>query len=153
MNWYAARVSEGRKYVNEYLASQGIRCYSAAAVPSILFIRCSPEQRQAFSDEFKGWLFFYRNPDRTEAAVIPDDEMASFIIVTSNSADTVELNITDREFLQGERVRVTAGPFEGAEGVVKRIKGDRRLVVEVRGVAVVATSFIHPALLEKVAGK
>ena len=37
-----------------------------------------------------------------------------------------------------------------AEGVVKRIKGDRRLVVSITGIACVATCFIHPSLLEPI---
>jgi hypothetical protein len=54
------------------------------------------------------------------------------------------------EYHQGDRVRVIDGPFKGAEGHIKRIKKDRRLVVTVSGVAAVATSYIHPSLLEVV---
>ena len=32
----------------------------------------------------------------------------------------------------------------------KRIKGDRRLIVSITGIACVATCFIHPSLLEPV---
>ena len=47
-------------------------------------------------------------------------------------------------------MRVTGGPFKGAEGHIKRIKRDRRLVVTIRGVVAVATTYIHPSLLRRV---
>lgn len=34
---------------------------------------------------------------------------------------------------EGDRVRVTGGIFEGVEGEFVRIKGDRRVVVSIRG--------------------
>ena len=52
------------------------------------------------------------------------------------------------EYHKGDRVRVTDGVFKGAEGYVKRIKKDRRLVVSIRGVVAVATSYIPPQFLE-----
>lgn len=60
------------------------------------------------------------------------------------------LEIYDKEFLVGQKVRVLDGPLKGAEGVIKRIKGDRRLVVSVSGIAAVATSFVHPEFLESI---
>jgi ribosomal protein L24 len=50
----------------------------------------------------------------------------------------------------GDRVVVTGGPFKGAEGHIKRIKRDRRLVVTIPGIVAVATAYIHPDLLKKV---
>jgi transcription antitermination factor NusG len=47
-------------------------------------------------------------------------------------------------------VVVTDGPFKGAEGHIKRIKKDRRLVVTIAGVVAVATAYIHPSMLKKV---
>ena len=47
---------------------------------------------------------------------------------------------------------VTGGPFKGAEGHIKRIKRDRRLIVTIKGVVAVATAYIHPSLLRKVSG-
>ena len=54
------------------------------------------------------------------------------------------------EYHTGDRVRVTDGIYKGAEGYIKRIKKDRKLIVSVTGVAVVAVSYIHPDFLEKV---
>lgn len=51
---------------------------------------------------------------------------------------------------KGDKVRVLGGIFEGAEGTLKRIKGDRRVVVSIPGVIAVATANIHASLLEKI---
>ena len=51
-------------------------------------------------------------------------------------------------FRQGARVRVTAGTLKGAEGYIKRIKRDRRLLVAIEGFVAVATSYLPPEMLE-----
>lgn len=149
--WYAARVRSQRKGIREYLAARAIRSYEVSLIPSLLFVQCTEAELTQLSTEFERSIWFYRDTERKAPAAISDREMASFVIVTSaGSADIIALDISDPGFLQGDRVRVKDGPFKGAEGIIKRIKGDRRLIVEVHGVAVVATSFIHPGLLERV---
>jgi hypothetical protein len=45
---------------------------------------------------------------------------------------------------------VLEGPLKGAEGYIKRIRKDRRLLVAIEGFIAVATSFIPFQYLEKV---
>ena len=47
----------------------------------------------------------------------------------------------------GKRVKVIGGPFEGAEGVIKRIRHARRFLIEIKGICLVATSYIAQSLL------
>ena len=54
------------------------------------------------------------------------------------------------EYHTGEKVRILDGMYKGAEGYIKRIRKDRKLLVCVKGVAVVAIADIHAAKLEKV---
>jgi transcription antitermination factor NusG len=49
----------------------------------------------------------------------------------------------------GDKVRVLEGPLKGAEGYIKRIRKDRRLLVSIEGFIAVATSFIPPQFLAK----
>ena len=49
---------------------------------------------------------------------------------------------------KGDRVRIVGGVFEGVEGVVIRVKGDRRVSVCIKGIMAVATAYIHPSLIE-----
>ena len=47
----------------------------------------------------------------------------------------------------GRRVIITDGDFAGVEGVVKRIKKNRHVVVELDGLTAVAIAFVPPAFL------
>ena len=98
-------------------------------------------------------VWVYYNSERTQAAEIPDREMEVFRFVVTAGHDGLEVLGDDRpEYHVGERVVVTDGPFKGAEGYIKRIKRDRRLIVSINGVVAVATAYIHPSLLRKAEG-
>lgn len=142
---------KNRPLVKSIVQRDGIKSYIAPVVSNILFIHCTRRYIDTLIECCPGSLFFYRNPERTEPQVINEKQMRNFMLVTSAPEDClIALDEVDREFLQGQRVRVTGGIFEGAEGVVKRIKGDRRLVVSITGIACVATCFIPPSLLEPI---
>ena len=47
-------------------------------------------------------------------------------------------------------MKVLDGPYKGCTGYIKRIKGNRRLLVSVEGLALVATSYIPSEFLEKI---
>ena len=46
--------------------------------------------------------------------------------------------------------RITDGDFKDAEGVIKRIKNNKRIVVEIKGVAAVAITFVPAIWLEPI---
>lgn len=81
--------------------------------------------------------------------VVPDTEMQHFMTVAGNyDQGIVYLDPGELGLKIGTRVRITGGPFEGVEGTLVRIKNNKRVVVEIKGVMVVATHYIHPSLLE-----
>lgn len=94
--------------------------------------------------------FIYRSADKKSYAAIPERQMASFRLVTSQGSKGLDFfsaqDIT--RFKDGSRVRVKEGPLKGTEGYIKRIRRDRRLLVGIDGVVAVATSFIPPEMLE-----
>lgn len=80
---------------------------------------------------------------RRRPYAIPDREMNVFMLVASSGETGLEyFGDEDRKFAEGQRVRVTDGPFRGAEGSIQRIHGDRRLLVSIRGICAVATTYI-----------
>lgn len=120
-------------------------------IPSLLFVKCTSqwlqERRLAGGTRFS----VYHEAESYRPQAIPELEMQMFIMVTSTrNRDLLYLGSDRQEWHQGDRVRVTDGVFKGVEGVVKRIKKDRRLVVTVNGVAAVATSYIDPSFLKKI---
>ena len=89
-------------------------------------------------------LRFYTRPsatekDRREIFPIPDKQMADFIRVSSSGDERVVF-LEDTDYLRsvGQRVRVAEGKFAGVEGVVKRIKNNKCVVVRLEGIAAVA---------------
>ncbi len=120
-------------------------------ISSLLFVRCTEQDIKHFSDTHHGQAWLYQDPENRHAAAIPDHEMEVFRFVVTSGRDGLELLGDDRpEYHEGDRVRVTDGPFKGAEGHIKRIKRDRRLVVTIPGIVAVATAYIHPSLLQKI---
>lgn len=82
---------------------------------------------------------------------IPEVQMRSFIAVAGNyDEQVVYLDPSVVSMKRGDRVRVTGGIFEGVEGVIIRVKGDRRVSVCIQGVMAVATAYVHPSLIERI---
>ena len=89
--------------------------------------------------------------DRTEIIVVPDRQMENFMRVASVETDDVMfLDCTDYICRVGKRVRIVEGPFAGVEGVIKRIKNNKHVVVQVEGLAAVGITFVPPSLLQAV---
>ena len=75
--------------------------------------------------------------------IIPDASMKNFMLVTSQYSDQiVYLRYDDYLNKPGSHVRIIDGIFAGVEGVIKRIKKDRVVVVLLKGVAAVAITEI-----------
>ena len=153
VNWYAIKVYYNR--VQPLIAEcreAGIEFFAPTdIIRSLLFVNCTENDvlHLVATSDVKMWV--YRNTEGTRPAAIPDREMEVFRFVVTAGHDGLELLGDDKpEYHVGERVVVTDGPFKGAEGHIKRIKRDRRLIVTIKGVVAVATAYIHPSLLRRV---
>lgn len=88
---------------------------------------------------------------QTEIMTVPDLEMENFMRVASVQDDSVMfLNYKDFIGKEGRRVRIVEGTFAGVEGVIKRIKKNKHVVVQIEGVAAVAVAFVPSSLLQPV---
>lgn len=153
MGWYAMKVYYNR--VQPLVAEckeQGIEYFAPVdVIGSLLFVRCSETEAGLFAAGHRGQVWLYRNAEGTRAALIDDGEMEVFRFVVTAGREGLSLLGDDRpEYHEGDLVEVTGGPFKGARGHIRRIKRDRRLVVSIRGVVAVATTYIHPSLIKKV---
>lgn len=79
---------------------------------------------------------------------IPDRQMENFIRVASVTDDRV-FYIDNLDFAgkPGQHVKVVDGDFAGVEGVIKRVKKNKCVVVQIEHVAAVAIAFIPSAFL------
>ena len=169
LHWYALKVFYNRvvylrslfpEDVETYTPMQTVEQYERGQlsyvekqlIPSLLFVRCSEDWLVKFKHEHNADFMYCAEPESSRPGAIPDSEMRSFILVTSADAgrDVKYFGADAPEYRTGDRVRVTGGIYAGAEGYIKRIKKDRKLIVSVTGVAVVAVSYIHPDFLEKI---
>ena len=170
-HWYALKVFYNRvPRVRELFSARGYETYVAMQVlehyeggrlsyeerpivGGLLFVRC--DERFLLKTKLDNDNLFLSYYDRgsSHPAVIRDSEMAMFIKVTSIGDPGLEyIGEEVPDLHKGQRVRVTAGLYEGVEGRIRRIGRDRRVLVALNGVAVVALSFIHPSLLEPITG-
>ena len=110
---------------------------SEPIIPSLIFIRSQADRVESIrrNSGYRAGVYCY--PGTTTPARIPDREMEIFMFVTAT----------------GDRVRITAGVFEGAEGYIARIHGTKRFVVAIEGVAAIATVFIPKRFIEKLSDK
>lgn len=121
------------------------------AIHNLIFINICKAELKEYKSTTTLPIRYIMNRETHEPIVIPDAQMRNFITVAGNYDEQViylEPNISN--FKKGDRVRITGGVFDGAEGYFMRIKGDRRVVVCINGIAAVATAFIHPSLVERI---
>ena len=74
--------------------------------------------------------------------------MENFMRVASAESDNV-IFLDYKDFIgkEGKRVRINEGTFAGVEGVIKRIKKNTHVVVQIEGVAAVAIAFVPSSYL------
>ena len=86
---------------------------------------------------------------KNEYLTVPDRQMESFrIIVESRNNDIIVKQTELPKVIAGDRVIVTGGPFAGVEGIVMKIKHQKRVVVQIEGVGCYATAYIPSAFLK-----
>lgn len=82
--------------------------------------------------------------------IVPDSQMEQFRIWAEANARDKYYRSQNYTFQKGEMVRVLNGNFEGFIGQVVRIKGQKRIGINIQGVGFIATSYIPPDRLEKI---
>lgn len=169
INWYALKVFYNRvakietllsgRNIESYIPMRSVEQVVAGrkvrrrkpAISSLMFMHCTEAEAAEVQKQLMGEVMVYRNRGERQPAAIPDDEMQMFIRVTSIDDLGLEyLGESNEEWTTGDKVRVTGGIFQGAEGYIKRIKGNHRLIVAIEGVIAVATSYIPNCFLEKI---
>ena len=143
---------DDRRRDNQFIQAGPLIYKRVPVVSSLLFVRAPGERIGEIGKCVEGRGFVYRTADRKAESVIPDKQMAMFQLVCSSGAEGLEFFADDdlTRYKSGDKVRVLEGPLKGAEGYIKRIRKDRRLLVAIEGFIAVATTFIPPQFLEKV---
>lgn len=170
-SWFALRVTYSRELtLKKYLDREGIENFIpmryeyivknerrirklVPAVHNLIFVYASRARIDAVKElvGLSSPIRYIMDRETNQPIIVPDSQMRSFMAVAGNSdQELVYLEPSAVSFRKGERVRVTGGIFEGVEGEFIRVKNDRRVVVSIRGVMAIATTFIHPSLIEPI---
>ena len=126
------------------------------AINNLIFVRSTQERISGLkrSNEVLEPLRYMMDLTAEEAHVImtvPDRQMENFMRVATKTDESVmfldEKSIVGKE---GKRVKIMGGVFEGVEGVIRRVKRCKRVVVEIEGVASVAIAYVPAGVLREV---
>lgn len=122
-------------------------------VRNIVFVRTCRSLLDRAKEELESkWAIrLFMNRETHEPIVIPEEQMRNFIAVAGTYDDQLLfLGIEEVDYKVGERVRIIAGPFRGACGRLLRVKGHKRVVVEVESIMAVATTYMPTQMIEKI---
>ena len=120
------------------------------AIHNLVFVRSTQEfltELKMTREEFAPMRYMMRRPlsngEKSEIIFVPDQQMENFIRVASVQDDRV-MFLENNDFINriGQHVKVIDGYFSGVEGVVKRINKNKRIVVQLNGIAAVAIAFV-----------
>jgi transcription antitermination factor NusG len=118
-------------------------------LPGILFIRIDYTQALLLSKACGDKITYLRDSATGKFQVIEDKALADFRFLQDFADKTFVL--PEPEKLQGgEKVRIVRGEFAGIEGEIYRIRGHKRVVVRLSGLAAVATTYVPREFLEKI---
>lgn len=130
-------------------------------LPNMVFVYSSQDVIEGTFRENKKLAHYRFYRDKTQKIndydgihppiVVPYNEMMNFIRLTSVENEHIRLVTPEHcHYKSGDRVRIVDGDFVDVEGRVARIAGQQRVVVEMRGICLVATAYIPTAFLEKI---
>ena len=128
------------------------------AIHGLIFIRSSKAELTMLklrNTDFEPLRFMTRpvtyGSQLKEIITVSDPEMENFIRVASVQDGTVKfLENTDYIHKVGKNVRITDGVFKGVEGVIKRIKKNKQVVVRIQGVAAVAIAYVPTVFIQEI---
>ena len=150
--WFAIRLKyiKAEKFASLLPTSLG-KCFVPPVVTNLVFI---------YSDYKTLWNYrtfnlngshmgFMRDQKTWEPVTVRDRDMEIFMRICG--ASKCPIVMTEKPSVRlGDFVRVTDGPFKGAEGYVVRIRKSKRVMIDVGSLLWVATDYISPDLLETI---
>ncbi len=171
--WYPMRVTYGREVkVKEALDTLGIenflpmhyelvdpgdgnkRRMLVPAIHNLIFIHDSREDITLLKTtrrEFQPLRYITKHFAESVAdniLTVPETQMRNFMRVASVQDDSV-IFLDNSDYLSkvGRRVLITEGYFAGVEGIIKRIKKNKHVVVQLEGLAAVAVTYVPASCL------
>lgn len=162
-HWFAAyvRVHQERK-VAQRLGAAGLETYvplrrekhkwsdriklvDVPLIPSMVFVRCTELQRLETLRNEPRIVVYMSNHRPFSPTIVPDNQMIDFQRVCKVGPERVEFE----KCVVGDRVRITAGPLKGMEGLLVKKGNLHSFSIEVENIGF-ASIDIRPEDVEKI---
>ena len=139
------------KYVPRHRNGNGMRKVEAPSVSGLIFLQGDPEILQNYLDENIKSYRLCKNCSTGRVATIPCNQMEPFMRVAETEPERLRFLLRPFVYYSKNRtlLRILTGNYAQLEGYVIRIARDRRLVIDVGGMAV-AISGVHAERFEEV---
>ena len=168
MNVYALRMSLAEKalsledrldyYLPKHFVlrryATGMKRVLVPLLPSMVFVRGRFSEVHRFQSiySFIGFATLPKDGHRTPI-VVPDPDMENFRIVADKCRDDLTYySPREMKMQKGEYIRIIGGLFDGAVAKLVKVPGkrNRKLVVELPGIAEIATTSTEPQFAKKI---
>lgn len=144
--WFAMRATYKRELkAKDYLQNKGIKVFVplkkiikvvggvkrtvvVPAINSLIFVKAQKEVLQSVKTGVQYLQYITRRVDgKNVPVIVPERQMEEFILIAQDDA-VVKTYLTPKEvdLKEGTRVRIHGGVFDGMEGILLKIKGNRK---------------------------
>lgn len=139
------------KYVPRHRNRGGMREVETPSVSGLIFLQGDPEILQDYLDQNIKPYKLCKNCSTGKVATIPCNQMEPFMRVAETEPERLRFLLRPFVYYSKNRtlLRIVTGEYAGLEGYVIRIARDRKLVMDVGGMAV-ALSGVHAERFEEV---
>ena len=139
------------KYVPRHRNRGGMREVETLSVSGLIFLQGAPETLQDYLNKSVNSYKLCKNCSTGKVATIPCNQMEPFMRVAETEPERLRFLLRPFVYYSKNRtlLRIVTGEYAGLEGYVIRIARDRKLVMDVGGMAV-ALSGVHAERFEEV---
>lgn len=175
--WFVFRASYGREDIaSDFLIADGTyvyipKCYKKyriagknkkvlkSILPNLLFVYSTQKQANEYIKQTPSLSFLSYYYDHTSCdergnnspLTIPERDMENFVMATCSRSEHIRLlKQPVNSYRKGDMVKVTDGAFTGVTGYVRHIMGQQRVVVDIKGVCMLATAYVPTAFLKPI---
>lgn len=166
MNWYVAHTRVNQElFIKKKLDELGIENFlpceeqvretplgrkmiRVLLIHGMIFIRTDKATSFSLVNEYALNIIYLKDIEGHHTLIVPDKQMEDFMFLLDFSPDGIE--ILNKDLKRGDKVRVIKGPLQGLKGELVRLRGHKRVVIRLEGVASIATSYIPGSFLERI---
>lgn len=166
-HWYALRVTYAREMkVQRHFDKIGIRSYIpmrkaertvfgkrikryVPVIHNLIFVHAGTSRMKEIKSDPTLPIRYIMDRESRSPIIVPDKQMDDFIRVSRSEDEHIDFISPDAVSIkEGDRVRVTGGPFAGIEGRYIRYKGHSKVAIAIEGIMTVLTAFVPLKYIE-----